>query len=55
MTDNLIGFEGRVVIVAGAAGGGIGTQVVSMAASRMYARREARCCRCVASWVDISK
>jgi len=32
MPDNLIDLQGRIVIVAGAAGGGIGTQVVSMAA-----------------------
>jgi NAD(P)-dependent dehydrogenase (short-subunit alcohol dehydrogenase family) len=32
MTEQLINLEGRVVVVAGAAGGGIGTRVVEMAA-----------------------
>ena len=32
MVDNLIGLEGRVVVVAGAAGGGIGTTVTRMVA-----------------------
>jgi NAD(P)-dependent dehydrogenase (short-subunit alcohol dehydrogenase family) len=32
MAENMIDLQGRIVIVAGAAGGGIGTQVVSLAA-----------------------